>query len=117
MYRREITERESASSRGKQKERTSARQKREPRCFRAFIPRRRERERKEIYRTITRVVDFFSRVKNKIQSPVSRGEGAERRRSTHQVIDVRHARRVNLLVQHRVPLAEPSVEFRYSHGG
>jgi hypothetical protein len=70
MYRREITERErerereSASSRVKQKERTSARQKREPRCFRAFIPRRRERERKEIYRTITRS-DFFSRVKTK----------------------------------------------------
>ena len=78
MYRREITERErereSASSRGKQKERTSARQKREPRCFRAFIPRRRERERKEIYRTITRGGLFLPR-KKQIQSPVSRGRG------------------------------------------
>jgi hypothetical protein len=116
MNRREITERERERERALRRERnrkkeTSARQKREPRCFRAFFFLvERERERKEIYRTITPQVDFFSRVKNKNNSIA----GVH---STHQVIDVRHASRVNLLVQHRVPLAEPSVEFRYSHGG
>jgi hypothetical protein len=35
---------------------------------RVLRPRRRERERKEIYRTITPQVDFFSRVKNKNNS-------------------------------------------------
>jgi hypothetical protein len=75
MYRREITERESASSRGKQKERTSARQKREPRCFRAFIPRRRERERKEIYRTITRGGLFLPRKKQKFNRRCLGGRG------------------------------------------
>ena len=68
MYRREITERESASSREKQKERTSARQKREPRCFRAFSSssqRKREREREKKFIARSHAVDFFSRVKNK----------------------------------------------------
>ena len=82
MYRREITERErereSASSRGKQKERTSARQKREPRCFRAFIPRRRERERKEIYRTITRGGLFLPRKKQKFNRRCLGGGGGKK---------------------------------------
>ena len=35
--------------------------------------------------------------------------------NTYQIINVRHTGRVDLLIQHRVPLAEPSVEFRDAH--
>ena len=34
---------------------------------------------------------------------------------TYQIINVRHTGRVDLLIQHRVPLAQPSVEFRDAH--
>ena len=35
--------------------------------------------------------------------------------NTYQIINVRHTGRVDLLIQHRVPLAQPSVEFRDAH--
>ena len=35
--------------------------------------------------------------------------------NAYQIINVRHTGRVDLLIQHRVPLAQPSVEFRDAH--